>query len=787
MALDQFLVAKNFAAAVGTPLDGNFYRFDRNGSLNGWFRGRAQEFNGKPYVLAVFGDWRTGETHTFKDALDDLSPEEQKLINDQMDLTAAQEREDRAKLHEETARICQGKWEEAITRGRTPYMERKQLASLYGAKICPDYPDTLLIPARDVDGKLWGIQRILPAKLDNGLDKLFTKGMRIDGCHHTLGTIAPEGTIYVCEGYATGASIHQATGSPTVCAFNAGNLASVANALRSHYPKAQIVLCADDDRWTQRPDGTPWNPGREKAMAAAKGCGGEIRLPVFSSLDTRPTDFNDLHILDGIRFVKQALLSPPSPSQALVAAPRGCEGLEPLEWSVSKRGAAIPPDHQKVADALVQFYGNRIVCQKEDIFIYNNTHWEHLTPDMASLIRSQLQFLYSDKGTSSQVQSFFSLFLTRLPKAPVDMFTPDCTKVNFLDGTLHLARRAGDYSKWTQDFRPHNPSDYVTRVLPLEYRKARNADGTWRVNQEWEAMLERVFQGDPDKAQKIRSVRQMYGACLAPLKPHFFLLHGPGGSGKSSLIIPAMRLVHQDNWCSVQPHEFTGFLMASMVGKSVNFCTDLSITKPIADDTIKMVEDRVRVRIDRKYQEEIYAPLPALHVWAANGIPPTQDGSSGAHQRRWTFIGLSAHKTVQGEYMHDFGNWVFDQDPHGILAGALQGLEDLLEGRGHYAVPDSGVATMEKWSLNNDPIGRFVDEAKKGNITHLNGRLMVHDEARILPGQLWECYKTFALDSFGHMHGVKKFQFYDRIEDLGFRRQKSGVIRFQGIGAIEES
>jgi phage/plasmid-associated DNA primase len=318
----------------------------------------------------------------------------------------------------------------------------------------------------------------------------------------------------------------------------------------------------------------------------------------------------------------------------------------------------------------------------------------------------------------------------------------------------------------------------------LEYRKAKNPDGSWKVGKEFEEMLQRVFAGDPDISQKIRSVRQMYGACLAPIKPRLFLLHGPQGSGKSSLIIPAMRLVHKDNWCSVQPHHFNKFNMAPMLGKIVNFCTDLSLTRAMEDSMVKTIEDRVPILIDRKNQDAVMAPLPAIHIFGGNGIPPTMDASSGAHRRRWTFIKLDAHKTVPGEYMHDFGNWVFDQDPYGVLAFALQGLEDLLQG-GHYTIPDSGAEDMDEWGLENDPVGRFLDEVRRGNIENTNGRLIVDDALRIKPGDLWEFFKDFAQKTWTHQIRIGKFKFYARVQGAGFKRAKSGEIHFLGIGAIE--
>lgn len=100
--------------------------------------------------------------------------------------------------------------------------------------------------------------------------------------------------MIVCEGFATGASIHEATGHAVVVAFDRGNLEPVAKALRKQYPDAALIVAADDDHMT---DG---NPGRTDAKAAALAVGGTVVVPLFpAGRPDKATDFNDLHMMDG--------------------------------------------------------------------------------------------------------------------------------------------------------------------------------------------------------------------------------------------------------------------------------------------------------------------------------------------------------------------------------------------------------------------------------------------------------------------------------------------------------
>ena len=191
-------------------------------------------------------------------------------------------------------------WGDASETGSSPYLARKGVRP-YGVRFATD--GWLLVPLHDATGKLWNVQRIAPDKPSKGgTDKLFLKGGRKSGLWHWLGAVgspsavpggavnAPE-VILICEGYATGASLHQATGRPVAVAFDAGNLVHVAKAMRSLHPAALLVLAGDDDvqAFAQRGH----NPGGDKATAAARAVHGLAVLP--EGLSDGASDFNDLH------------------------------------------------------------------------------------------------------------------------------------------------------------------------------------------------------------------------------------------------------------------------------------------------------------------------------------------------------------------------------------------------------------------------------------------------------------------------------------------------------------
>ncbi len=140
----------------------------------------------------------------------------------------------------------------------------------------------LLVPMRDADGKLWNAQRIDPRG-----NKRVLRGGRVTGLFHRIGRPVDQ-TLVICEGYATGATLHESTGHAVAVAFNAGNLKPVAMALRDRYPDFRLIIAADNDRHTSG------NPGVTKANEAALAVGGRVAVPEFDD-DEPGTDWNDWH------------------------------------------------------------------------------------------------------------------------------------------------------------------------------------------------------------------------------------------------------------------------------------------------------------------------------------------------------------------------------------------------------------------------------------------------------------------------------------------------------------
>lgn len=270
--------------------DGVLRRFSANGRRGddaGWY-----VLHGDGIPAGSFGDWRGGFTHSWCAKADtDMTEAERQAHRTRVAAMRAVRDVEQAELHRMGADLAAQRWAAAKPAKSHTYLATKGVQP-HGLRL---EGDTLLVPLRDADGKLHSLQTIAP----DG-SKRFMTGARVAGCYLPIGK--PKGVLVVCEGYATGASIHECTGHAVAVAFNAGNLLAVAKALHAKFPKLNIVVAADDD-W--RTDG---NPGMAKAREAATAVGGVVAVPVFpGSRPDKATDFNDLHHLAGADAVRACI------------------------------------------------------------------------------------------------------------------------------------------------------------------------------------------------------------------------------------------------------------------------------------------------------------------------------------------------------------------------------------------------------------------------------------------------------------------------------------------------
>jgi len=292
-AIEQFRMAIQHAGLLPPEVieaDGRLHRFASNGMRGddaGWY-----VFHGDGIPAGAFGDWRTGASKNWRaDIGRMLQPQEEAAYRARVEAIGHERESEKASRRAQARAVGERIWQAAAPAPDDhPYLVTKGVKA-HGVRL---HEGALVVPML-VGADLHSLQFIS----GNG-DKRFLAGARMGGCYFVIGN--PNRTLCIAEGYATGASIFEATGYAVAVSFNAGNLLPVARTLRAQHPELRLILCADDDA------ATPGNPGRTKAGEAARAVNGYLAVPEFGG--SRPegaTDLNDLHRFAGPAAVRACI------------------------------------------------------------------------------------------------------------------------------------------------------------------------------------------------------------------------------------------------------------------------------------------------------------------------------------------------------------------------------------------------------------------------------------------------------------------------------------------------
>jgi len=264
--------------------DGEIHRFDsdHSGKSNG-----AYVLHSDEPQSGWFKCWKTGTENNWSRGYSETDPVKkeqfQKLIKQR-----TQERTVKIlELQKNAAIKASTEYQDAKPADPDhPYLKRKQIKPY---RIRQDLKNgNLIIPINSKDGKIISRQTI-----NKEGDKYFLTDGQVKGGYFDLGE--SNESIVICEGFATGASIFEASGYRVRCVFNCLNLKEVAITTREVYPKAHIIIAGDDDH------NTKGNPGRTKAIESASSIDASVVFPDFGENRTeKATDFNDLHCLKGV-------------------------------------------------------------------------------------------------------------------------------------------------------------------------------------------------------------------------------------------------------------------------------------------------------------------------------------------------------------------------------------------------------------------------------------------------------------------------------------------------------
>lgn len=270
---------------------------DKGKKKSGWcWYDEVEDTSNDGFMIGVgaYGSWKDGEKVTWSSRRVEYLTKDQKLS---MQLRREEMRklrdEEEKRIHAETALECWEVYQGAeAAKAEHPYLVRKQIKPVGAIK---QLGERLLVPMLE-SGAMASLQFIQP----DGF-KPYKKGGKVKGCWFNIA--GSEERVYIVEGYATGASVHMATGATVYVAFNASNLYEVASYVVQAHPNSQVVIAGDDDAHAKT------NTGRTKAQEVAHALGIIARFPEFDSASggQKLTDWNDLHCAEGLEEVARQL------------------------------------------------------------------------------------------------------------------------------------------------------------------------------------------------------------------------------------------------------------------------------------------------------------------------------------------------------------------------------------------------------------------------------------------------------------------------------------------------
>ena len=347
-------------------------RVDGDKEKRGWYHLHELRLDdGRFLIVGSYGVWRGNDPGSTKVELakgTPMSPEQRAALKARMSADRKAEEAARRGDAARAAQRAQAMWRRLQPDGESDYLRRKCVQA-HGVRFSET--GTLVVPLLDAGGQIHGLQLIFPTghpkRKRLGRDKDFwPRGLAKQGHFFSIGSPPAGAACLLAEGYATAATLYEATGLPVVVAFDAGNLVHVATALRQRHRGLRLLICADDDYLGKcrecgeltlsaapacshcgKPHGLG-NAGVAGAHAAALATEGAVLTPAFA--DERPvdkkghTDFNDLHVAEGLQVVRAQV-----EARLTALGWRGRPQAAPTHTSSGGGDAAAEPELRSIA------------------------------------------------------------------------------------------------------------------------------------------------------------------------------------------------------------------------------------------------------------------------------------------------------------------------------------------------------------------------------------------------------------------------------------------------------
>lgn len=633
------------------------------------------------YTWVVFGDWKTGIKQYLCQPPEGGALPAKKLQLEIMKEMDGEVRQRKQQAELETRAIAQRRLElwEKLT-APTDYMLRKGIEDIISIDVSLKcyHGHTVIVPMTDSKGVVWGFQRIQPDS-----SKYYLEAQRVKGTYHLIPGDNDQPRVFVCEGYATGASIRLATGCPVMVLFSSTNMQASIQTISSRFHGKEIVIAADNDSHTTN------NPGITTGKMVAKELNCPVIWPEFTNDQGKVSDFNDYHSLYGIDRLTDYI------ETQLQTAYENTDDVLGYQV-VHKRSDEDEKLTPKEMAALVLREHALKFNEFGTLYIYDKPIWRIASDDEIKRLVSEYdarEFDTDRRRTDTLKEIKNAVFMRKIPWNSV--------------AKNEIVAANGIYNLETEVLRPHRPGDYIDKSPDYEADFSKDCPIFQRVLNEWF-----IHDSEADRGEKKLAIQMFMGYCLMPHARYkkALICWGPSNTGKSLLAQVMETILGKNNCCSIPlEHMDCSRKIEPIQGKLLNIVMEPSHNSLFSDGGFKRLVSSgdEMVTIDPKHRTPYRYHPTTKHAIFTNVMPGISDSSDATYQR--LLVINFTRQFTQQEQDPDLLEKL-REEASGIMTWAVQGADILHSNNGRWPVIASSERTLAEHKADQNVAAQFVEE-----------------------------------------------------------------------------
>lgn len=369
----------------------------------------------------------------------------------------------------------------------------------------------------------------------------------------------------------------------------------------------------------------------------------------------------------------------------------------------------------RVQSDLLNRFGD-VLSWNDQIYAYVETHWRGV--DMREVVEAISKFdgaLFPQKKgygrikmSLNKVKSIVGLLVPKMDEPGA--FEAPAFGVSCQNGFLCLENGKAE-------LRPHAPEQRCLAALPIPWRETVPPSPNKRVL--LDILLNGVFDGDPEKADKFQLIEDLlglalFGGTMSLKSPKSVVFYGESaGNGKSQVLKLISGLVPNGLKTSLTPAQMSDEkLVVGLAGVRLNAADEIG-GKAIYSERFKAIVTGEPVTGRGLYVKQLTFSAQALNVFTTNDFP-TFTGAMGPGVRR-RLLPVGFNRTIPEEdRIAGIADLIVEHEAEALLAMAVRGALRVTENR-TLTEPASSKSLLAEWVVMNDPVEAWLldpDEVK---------------------------------------------------------------------------